>query len=57
MNEFTCVVRELDIDQLDSVSGGEIAIDAAANAYLALQARLAAAVQGPSTTPKITLHF
>ena len=57
MNEFTCEVRELDIDQLDSVSGGEIAIDIAANAYLALQARLAAAVQGPSTTPKISLHF
>jgi hypothetical protein len=57
MNEFTCEVRELDIDQLDSVSGGEIAIDIAANAYLALQARLAAAVQGPSTTPKTTLHF
>jgi hypothetical protein len=57
MSEFTSKVRELDIDQLDRVSGGEIAIDAAANAYLALQARLAAAVQGPSTTPKITLHF
>ena len=57
MIEFTHDVRELDIEQLDCVSGGEIAIDAAANAYLALQARLAAAVQGPSTTPKISLHF
>jgi hypothetical protein len=57
MNEFTKEVRELDIDQLDGVSGGEIAIDAAVNAYLALQARLAAAVQGPSTTPKVSLHF
>jgi hypothetical protein len=57
MNKFTSEVRKLDIDELDGVSGGEIAIDAAANAYLALQARLAAAVQGPSTTPKITLHF
>ena len=57
MNEFSKEVRELDIDQLDGVSGGEIALDAAVNAYLALQARLAAAVQGPSTTPKVSLHF
>jgi hypothetical protein len=57
MNEFIKEVRELDIDQLEIVSGGDVALDAAAKAYGQMLDRLAAAVQGPSTTPKITLHF
>jgi bacteriocin-like protein len=47
--------RELNIDELDSVSGGDIAIDLAVKAYQALGQRLLDAVHQPVTQP-ITLH-
>jgi bacteriocin-like protein len=49
--------RELNIDELDSVSGGEIAIDLAVKAYEALGKRLMDAVHQPVTQPTDTLHF
>lgn len=57
MSEFTSEVRELDIGQLDSVSGGDMAIDLAVKAYEALGKRLVDAVHQPVTQPTVTLHF
>jgi hypothetical protein len=57
MSEFTSEVRELDIDQLDSVSGGDMAIDLAVKAYENMGKRLVDAVHQPVTQPTITLHF
>jgi hypothetical protein len=57
MSEFTSEVRELDIDQLDSVSGGDMALDVAVKAYEALGKRLLDAVHQPVTQPTVTLHF
>ena len=57
MSEFTSEVRELDIDQLDRVSGGDMALNLAIKAYEDLGKRLASAVQGPATQPTVTLHF
>jgi hypothetical protein len=56
MSGFNNEVRELDIDQLDSVSGGDIALDVAVKAYEALGKRLLDAVHQPVTQPT-TLHF
>jgi hypothetical protein len=57
MSEFSSEVRELDIDQLESVSGGDIALDVAVKAYEALGKRLLDAVHQPVTQPTVTLHF
>lgn len=57
MTEFTSEVRELDIDQLDSVSGGDLALNIAVKAYDDLGKRLVAAVHQPVTQPSVTLHF
>jgi hypothetical protein len=57
MTRLTHEVRELDIDHLDAVSGGDIAIDAAVKAYEALGKRLLDAVHQPVTQPTVTLHF
>ena len=56
MSEFSSEIRELDIDQLDSVSGGDMALDVAVKAYEALGKRLLDAVHQPVTQPT-TLHF
>src|SRR5690348_12623834 len=56
MSELTNEVRQLDIEQLDRVSGGDIAIDLAVKAYEALGKRLLDAVHQPVTQPT-TLHF
>jgi hypothetical protein len=57
MSEFTREVRELDIDHLNSVSGGDMALDLAVKAYEALGKRLLDAVHQPVTQPTNTLHF
>jgi hypothetical protein len=57
MSEFTSEVRELNIGQLESVSGGDMAIDLAVKAYEALGKRLVDAVHQPVTQPTVTLHF
>jgi hypothetical protein len=57
MSGFTSEVRELDIDQLNSVSGGDVALNAAVKAYEALGQRLLDAVHQPVTQPTVTLHF
>jgi hypothetical protein len=49
--------RELNIDELDSVSGGDIAIDLAVKAYQALGRSLLDAVHQPVTQPTDPLHF
>src|SRR4029079_14098244 len=43
--------RELDVDQLDSVSGGDMALDIAVKAYEDLGKRLVAAAHHPVTEP------
>jgi hypothetical protein len=57
MSEFTGEVRELDIDQLNGVSGGDMALDLAVKAYDALGKRLLDTVHQPVTQPTNTLHF
>jgi|BarGraIncu00222A_1022003.scaffolds.fasta_scaffold13485_3 hypothetical protein len=57
MSDFSSEVRELDIDQLESVSGGDMALDVAVKAYEALGKRLLDAVHQPVTQPTVTLHF
>jgi hypothetical protein len=57
MSEFNNGVRELDIDQLDSVSGGDMALDVAIKAYEAMEKRVIDAVHQPVTQPTVTLHF
>jgi hypothetical protein len=49
--------RELDVDQLDSVSGGDMALDIAVKAYEDLGKRLVAAVHQPVTQPTSPMHF
>ena len=56
MSEFTSEFRELNIDQLDSVSGGDVALDVAIKAYEAMEKRVMDAVHQPVTQPT-TLHF
>jgi bacteriocin-like protein len=49
--------RELTINELDTVSGGDMALNAAISAYEALLAkRVMGAVHQPVTQPTITLH-
>jgi hypothetical protein len=58
MTKFTHEARELSIDELDVVSGGDMlnmAIDAAEKYLQGLGKRLDAAVHQPITQP-ITLH-
>ena len=50
-------IRELSIDELDTVSGGDMALDVAVKAYEALGKRLLDAVHQPVTQPTVTLHF
>ena len=50
-------IRELSIDELDTVSGGDMALDVAVKAYEALGKRLLDAVYQPMTQPTVTLHF
>jgi bacteriocin-like protein len=50
-------IHELNINELDTVSGGDMALDAAISAYQALLAkRVMGAVHQPVTQPTITLH-
>jgi hypothetical protein len=56
MSRITSEVRELDIDQLDSVSGGDMALNLAIKAYEDLGKRLVAAVHQPSA-PTMSLHM
>jgi hypothetical protein len=55
MTNFIQETRELGIEQLDRVSGGDMALNLAINAYEALGKRLRDAVH-PPTQPTITLH-
>lgn len=57
MTGLTNEVCELDIDQLDSVSGGDMALNLAIKAYEDLGKRLVAAVHQPVTQPTSPLHF
>jgi hypothetical protein len=57
MSEITSEVRGLDVEHLDNVSGGDMAIDLAVKAYEALGKRLIDAVHQPVTQPTVTLHF
>lgn len=57
MSEITKEPCELDIGQLDNISGGDMALDAAVKAYEDLGKRLVAAVHQPVTQPTTTLHF
>ena len=57
MSELTKETCELDISQLDHISGGDMALDAAVKAYEDLGKRLVAAVHQPVTQPTTTLHF
>ena len=49
--------RELNIDELDGVSAGDMALNLAVKAYEALGKRLLDAVHQPVTQPTVTLHF
>jgi hypothetical protein len=55
MMKFTRETRELSIEQLDSVSGGDMALNLAISAYEAMCKRVMDAVHQPVTQP-ITLH-
>lgn len=57
MTEFTNDVCELDIDQLDGVCGGDMALNLAIAAYEDLGKRLVAAVHQPVTQPTSPMHF
>ena len=48
-------ISELSIDELHGVSGGDMALDIAVKAYLAMEKRVMEAVH-PSPQPTITLH-
>jgi hypothetical protein len=57
MTKFTHETRELSIEQLDGVSGGDMALNLAISAYEAMCKRVMDAVHQPITTqPTITLH-
>ena len=56
MSKFTSEFRELNIDQLDSVSGGDMAINLAVKAYEDMDKRLVAAVRKPVTQPTSPLR-
>jgi bacteriocin-like protein len=55
-NDMSNEIRELNINELDAVSGGDMALDVAVKAYEALGKRLLDAVHQPVTQPT-TLHF
>jgi hypothetical protein len=57
MSSFSGEVRELDIDQLDGVSGGDMALNLAIKAYEDLGKRLVDAVHQPVTQPTSPMHF
>lgn len=57
MNKFNSEVRELDIDQLDSVSGGDMALNIAVKAYEAMCQRVVDAAHQPITQPTSPMHF
>ena len=57
MNDLTHETRELSIDQLDSVSGGDYAINLAVKAYEALGQRLMDAIHPPKPAPTMSLHM
>jgi hypothetical protein len=58
MSEYINEVHELDVGQLECVSGGDMALDLAVKAYeAALGKRLMDAVHQPVTQPTVTLHF
>ncbi len=48
---------ELSIDQLESVSGGDFAINLAVKAYEALGQRLMDAIHPPAPKPTMSLHM
>ena len=49
--------RELNIIELDTVSGGDMALNLAVKAYEDLGKRLVAAVHQPLTQPTSPMHF
>lgn len=57
MNELTHEPLELSIDQLESVSGGDFAINLAVKAYEALGQRLMDAIHPPTPKPTMSLHM
>ena len=57
MIEMTNEVRELDVYQLDGVSGGDLALNIAIKAYEDLGKRVVAAVHQPITQPTSPMHF
>lgn len=57
MKKFTTEFSELNIDQLDRVSGGDMAINLAVKAYEDMGKRLVAAVHKPVTQPKSPMQF
>jgi hypothetical protein len=58
MTEVTSETIELRIEELDRVSGGDMAIDLAVKAYEALGQRLVDAVHQPVTSqPTMSLHM
>ena len=57
MTTSTTEFYELNIDQLDLVSGGDMAIKLAVKAYEDTGKRLVAAVRKPVTQPKCPMQF
>jgi hypothetical protein len=57
MAQFTNDIRELDVDALQTVVGGDMALNLAVKAYEDLGKRLVAAVHQPVTQPSSPLHF
>lgn len=58
MEQMLSQTRMLTDTELDAVSGGDMAIDLAVKAYLALQQRLMDAVHQPVTSPPtMSLHM
>jgi bacteriocin-like protein len=50
-------MRELNTDELNNVSGGDLALDIAVKAYEDMCKRIVAAVHQPITQPTSPLHF
>lgn len=56
MNERTHETHELSVDQLERVSGGDMAIDLAVKAYEALGKRLMDAIHPPKQTTSLHMR-
>jgi hypothetical protein len=57
MAQFTNDIRELDVHALETVVGGDMALNLAVKAYEDLGKRLVAAVHQPVTQPSSPMHF